>query len=515
MHAIELAGQSIMLRFPGAAFDDAAREAFHRIRPGGVILFGDNVASRSQIAGLCRDLQAEARELGMPPLLIGIDQEGGLVSRLNADPAFVTPPGPMALTATGSREDIRRAAHITGEQLRQFGINVDFAPVVDVNNNHRNPVIRTRAFGDTVEAVIDGALATIEGLHEAGVAATVKHFPGHGDTHVDSHLGLPEIPHDMARLRAIELAPFQAAIDAGVPGVMTTHIRFPALDELPATLSHRILTGLLRQEMGFEGVIFTDSMSMRAIVDRYGVAEATVLAKRAGVDLLEANDTLEAQVTRHEALVTALGDGSIPRTTFVGSVARLDAVRNRFGIGYEVEKPGPAPETWREEAIAIARRGIVSLTGPLAPVRVGVIVDFPRNRGTEAEDPVGRGPLLRRLVDEHLPGTQVMSLPPATSDSAVEDVLVAVREAATVVILTRDAADDPAQAVLAERIAAGAGPEARVVHVALRSPYDVGLITRATDRVATYGDPAVTLVALVEVLAGRSAVTGRNPLRTI
>jgi beta-N-acetylhexosaminidase len=511
----QLAGQSIMFRFPGPVFD-AARAAFSRIRPGGVILFGDNITSRHQIHALCRELQAEAKALAMPPLLIAIDQEGGLVSRLNADLAFVTPPGPMALSAIGSPEAVQRAARITGEQLHELGIKVNFAPVVDVNNNHQNPVIRTRSFGDSVDTVIKGALAMIAGLHDTGVAATVKHFPGHGDTHIDSHLGLPVIPHDRDRLRSVELAPFRAAIDAGVPGVMTSHIVFTAFDDLPATLSRTILTDLLRGEMGFDGVIFTDSMSMKAIDDRYGSADSAIRAKAAGVDMLEANETPEIQVARHDALVEAMVSGSLDRDVFTRTVERLDALRERFGIGHEVPDLPAVPEQRAADALELARRAIVSVAGrpsqPVAPAEPGVIIDFQRHRGTEAEDPVLRGQLVRDLAARMLPNLEVVTIP---HDPAGEDIDATLRTAtgsSLLVILTRDATDNPYQVDIACQAIAVATPDARVVHVALRGPYDFGLLPEATDRLATYGDPAVTLRALIEVLAGIVQITGTNPI---
>jgi beta-N-acetylhexosaminidase len=512
----ELAGQSIMFRFQGRVFNDTARAAFSRIRPGGVILFGDNIASRPQIHALCRELQNEAKALGMPPLLIAIDQEGGLVSRLNADPAFVTPPGPMALSAIGSPTAVRHAARITGEQLRELGINVNFAPVVDVNNNHQNPVIRTRSFGDRVEAVIEGALATITGLHDTGVAATVKHFPGHGDTHVDSHLGLPVISHDRDRLRLVELAPFQAAIDAGVSSVMTSHIVFSTFDELPATLSRTILTDLLRGEMGFDGVIFTDSMSMKAIDDRYGPAESAIRAKAAGVDMLEANEPPEVQVARHGALVEGMVSGSLDRRLFTRTVERLDALRERFGIGHEVLDLPAVPEQREADALELARRAIVSVAGrpfrPVDPAEPGVIIDFQRHRGTEAEDPVLRGQLVRDLAARMLPNLDVVTIPHDPASENIDAALRTATGASTLIFLTRDATDNSYQVDIARQVISVAAPHVRVIHIALRGPYDTGLIVEATDRLATYGDPAVTLQAVIEVLAGIVRITGTSPI---
>ncbi|MDQ4045175.1 MAG: hypothetical protein M3173_06985, partial [Chloroflexota bacterium] len=196
--AADLVGQSLMLRFEGPTFTDEAREAFREIRPGGVIFFADNITNREQVHTLTAELQAEARRLTLPPLLIAADQEGGIVSRLPAD--FVTMPSPMALAASSDPTDIEAAARIAAEQLREVGINVNLAPAIDVNVNSDNPVIRTRAFGDTPEQVIACLAHAVRGHEAARVVTTVKHFPGHGDTSVDSHLGLPTIPWDRERI---------------------------------------------------------------------------------------------------------------------------------------------------------------------------------------------------------------------------------------------------------------------------------------------------------------------------
>jgi beta-N-acetylhexosaminidase len=511
-----IAGQSMMLRFPGPTFTDEARAAFHRILPGGVLFFADNITSRSQIHDLCAELQAEAQSLGLPPLLIALDQEGGLVSRLTADPDFVTPPAAMALSAANSVDLIREAARMTGEQLAEVGINVDFAPVVDVNNNHANPVIRTRSFGDTVETVIAGGLASIAGLEEAGIAATVKHFPGHGDTHVDSHLGLPVIGHDLNRLRAVELAPFQAAIDAGVPGVMTTHIVFLVLDEYPATLSRAILTDLLRGEMGFQGVIFTDSLSMDAIEDRYGHRDTAILAKQAGVDMLEANESLKTQVERHQALVDAIEDGSLARDLFTQTIERLNRLRQRFHLTHTVPALKPSDPARHDRALEIARRTIVaqgdSPFAALAHDATGLIVDFQRFRSSEAEDPVHRGRILRELVSGQLPSMTIATLEHEPSAGAIERAIESGREVDVIVFLTRDATDNPIQIDVARRIIDAAPNSARIIHVALRGPYDLGLVPQASSRIATYGDPAVTIHALVDILTGASPITGVSPI---
>lgn len=511
----ELAGQSIMLRFEGPNFTDEARRAFREIRPCGVIFFADNITSREQIHSLTTELQAEARTLGMPPLLIAADQEGGIVSRLPPD--MVTVPGAMALTAQGNLRDIEACARITGAQLRDVGINVDFAPVVDINNNPFNPVIRTRSFGDTVPKVIDGALATMRGLSEARVMATVKHFPGHGDTSVDSHIGLPVIDHSLDRLHEIELAPYRAAIAAGVPAVMTTHIVFPVLDEHPATLSKAILTGVLRGELGFAGLIFTDSLSMDAIDQRYGLQETAIRCKAAGVDVLESNESLDKQLIRHRALATAIEDGVLPAEIFERTVERLDRARHAYVMDDVLSPLGPQRDEWRAEAMRIAANTIAVVSDhgfdAIGPDERAVIVDFQRLRSSEAEDPFNRGGIIRDRAARLLPGTKVVTIGHAPTDESIDGALDAARGVDTIVLLTRDAADFPYQAEIGRRVIAEAGEAARIVHVALRGPYDAGCFGTVSTTLLTFGDPAVTLHALVDVLAGKTSPSAGIPVQ--
>lgn len=514
MTPVDLVSQSIMLRFEGPVFTDDAREVFREIRPGGVLFFGDNITSREQVHDLTTQLQAEAKNLGMPPLLIAADQEGGIVSRFSAD--FVTVPGAMALAASSNPDDIGAASRITALQLREVGINVNFAPSVDVNNNPANPVIRTRSFGDTPEQVISSLESVYRAQEAARVMTTVKHFPGHGDTNVDSHLGLPTIPYERDRIDAVELAPFRAAVELGIPAVMSAHILFPALDpDSPATLSRAILTDLLREGMGFNGLIFTDSMSMRAISERYGTAESSVLAKLAGVDVLEANEPLATQRMRHQALLEALESGRIQQAALEATADRLDAARERYSITHE---PTPLPEETtgrRRAAIEIAIRTIAhagkTRFQPVEASPATVIVDFQRFRTTEAEDPVGRAQVLRDAVDETLPGTAVATLSDDPTPAEINEAIALASDAATVVILTRDASDLPRQAEIANQIITSAPESARIIHCCMRGPYDAGTLGGVTDHLFTFGDPAVSIEALVSVLAG-TGPTARMPV---
>lgn len=270
------------------AMNDEVKSIIEEYDFGGVILFAENVSKTEQTARLTHALQEAALSDNggnghKIPLLIGIDQEGGIVYRLGTGTAL---PGNMALGATRSEEHAKNIGRIIGRELSSLGINVNFAPVLDTNNNPKNPVIGLRSFSSNPELVGRLGVATIQGLKEYNVAGAAKHFPGHGDTGSDSHYDLPVVDKSLTDLKALEFVPFQAAMDEGIDMIMTAHIMFPQLDDLyPATLSKKILTDLIRTDMGYQGIIITDALNMKAIADRYGEIEATHLAIQAGVDI--------------------------------------------------------------------------------------------------------------------------------------------------------------------------------------------------------------------------------------
>lgn len=289
-------------------------------RAGGIILFSRNLPSAEAALRVASAL--EQRRPG-ERIFLSIDQEGGRVCRIRRP--GMTYPGNMALGCLDEPAVTTAAARAIGEQLRGLGVNTNFAPCLDVNSNPENPIIGVRSFGEEPDLVSRHGAAALEGFSEAGVLPVIKHFPGHGDVDVDSHLDLPVQPADLNRLRRLELPPFQAAIEGGAPAVMSTHILFPALDpDLPSTLSRPILTGLLRDEIGFDGLVVTDCMEMRGITARWSPEEASVLAFGAGADVLLVSHTLEIQERMLDALVDAVRSGRIPRARVAASLARIE-----------------------------------------------------------------------------------------------------------------------------------------------------------------------------------------------
>jgi beta-N-acetylhexosaminidase len=282
------------------------------------------------------ELNREIKRVAARPLLLAIDQEGGQVARLRQ--GFTELPPMRAVGATGSATLARELGMLIGRELRAVGFDMNYAPVLDIDTNPDNPIIAARSFGRTPELVTELGLALAAGLQEVGVAACGKHFPGHGDTSQDSHLELPKLPHAMSRLEQVELAPFKAAAKAGIASFMTAHVIFEAVDaKYPATMSRAVLTGILREKLGYDGMVVTDDVEMKAIADNYGVEEAVLLGLGAGVDHFLCCHTAELAHRAIDAIVKAVQDGKLSQSVLDSATRRFGVVRSRF------EKPvGPA-----------------------------------------------------------------------------------------------------------------------------------------------------------------------------
>jgi beta-N-acetylhexosaminidase len=320
-------GQIAIAGFAGHSIPQDLRLLAKEFDLGGIILFARNVEAPDQVAEVSREAQTLASEL---PLWVSVDQEGGRVARLKA-PFTIWPP--MAtLGRSGDEALAARFARALAAELKAVGISLDYTPVLDVHTNPKNPVIGDRALAERAEDVARLGRTIITTLQEAGIAACGKHFPGHGDTSSDSHHELPLIEHPPDRIDAVELVPFRAAIEAGVASIMTAHILFPALDEeRPATLSPAIVDGLLKRKLGYDGLVLSDDLEMRAISGRYGIPDATVAAITAGCDaVLMCGATQEQQVAALEAVIRAAENGTLPLKRLEDALARHRRVKERF-----------------------------------------------------------------------------------------------------------------------------------------------------------------------------------------
>jgi beta-N-acetylhexosaminidase len=352
---------------------DTAGDAVRRHGLGGVIyldggrvgphVLPDNIVEAGQVSRLSAGLQTSSDV----PLLIATDQEQGAVTRVHDGVTLL--PGQMAQAASGVPAYVRDAAHITGADLRSLGINVNFAPVADVNINPANPVIAERSFGDDPAVVSRLTAAAVEGYTAAGVASAAKHFPGHGSTSVDSHLGLPQVTHSRTRLDDVDLPPFRAAIGAGVPMVMVGHLAVPAVDSNePASLSRPVVEGLLRNELGFQGVVVTDALVMAAVTQRYPPGEAAVRAVMAENDLLLMPPRL---VEARDAVLAAVGKGRIPAERIEESVRRLLRLKWRLAHTYPQSPGDPAATAAR---IAGGSVTLLDMECGALPIRPGAAV---------------------------------------------------------------------------------------------------------------------------------------------
>ncbi|WP_373991001.1 beta-N-acetylhexosaminidase [Duganella sp. BuS-21] len=384
----KIAGQLIMIRFPGTVLDTATADFLKANSIRAVCLFRGNMTDSEQLAKLTADLRAA---MG-PESLIAIDQEGGAVVRSTWVPA---PPAAMGLGAANDTDLAYRTGAAVARAVKALGFNWNFAPVLDLNNNPHNPVIAERSFGAEPQRAAELAMAWMAGSHAEGVACCVKHFPGHGDTNVDSHRDLPTVNKPVEELNRLELAPFRIASGAA-PAMMTAHIVYPTLDpENPATMSRRILNDLLRDEWKYQGIIITDGMDMHAIAGRYGVGNAAVRALTAGADMVMALGTTETQEETLNAIAAALASGALSQDEVQHRLDRLAALAKAYPCKPRSYKEDAADrevmaEGWRRSLTAygapqrpaagaklrlIARQDVVSDGVSEAGVPAGVVAE--------------------------------------------------------------------------------------------------------------------------------------------
>lgn len=511
--------QLMVIGFDGPAFDAEARAMIERHRVGGVILFARNVESPSQVARLTNAMQAAARQASGVGLFLAIDQEGGRVARLTANKGFTEFPGAMALGASAldvprAADYARRVGEAMATEMSAVGLNINFAPDLDVNNNPGNPVIGVRSYGSAPGRVAALGVAYVEGLQGRGVLAFGKHFPGHGDTAVDSHADLPIVGHPRARLDAIEFVPFKAAIAKNIAGIMSAHVSFPTIDAtpgLPGTLSDKVLTRLLRRELGFDGLVATDSLEMGAL-GRSGFPTplAASRALQAGADLLLFNAGHRIHEAALEQVVADVRSGVIPQARLDEAVRRVLRAKERFRLlnpaPVDVDAAAricgsPAHRALALEAAAAAvtllrdERGILPLTAGKAPV----VITLAATSGLAAA----------------LHGVEVrISETPTEAETGAALKSVQAHPGVPVIVTLSGARPNSAQAALARRVVETRAP---VILVAMREPYDLlaipGLATNKQPAlVATYGVNPATLEALAAVLRGERKPAGHLPV---
>jgi beta-N-acetylhexosaminidase len=493
-------------------------EVVAKYKPGGWIYFNgrDNVQNPTQLATYSNQLQTAATQTGMHvPLTIATDQEQGVVVRIG--PPATQFGGNMAHGATRDTADARTAAGITGRELKAMGIRQDYAPDADVNVNALNPVIGVRSYSSDPKLVSDMTVAQVLGYQQdAGITATAKHFPGHGDTRDDSHTALPTINHTLQEWNTIDAPPFKAAIKAGIDSIMTAHIVVPSLDPSgdPATLSKPILTGVLRQQLGFKGLIITDALEMAAVRAKYGDAEVAVRAIEAGADQLLLPPAPDVQF---KAVVDAVRSGRISERRIDESLLRILLLKVKNGVLFQpfVDPAKIATTVGTPASLATAQQIVdksVTLvkndanTLPLSNDPRKILVTGWGVTTTQA---------LANSLTKRGATTTVAQTGAAPSDAAITDAVTKSQANDVTVVLTQKAWDTTVTDKLAKQqklvknlLATGR----TVIVVAVRDPYDIAYFDQAPTYLATYGYAAVSMESLAKVLYGEIKPAGKLPV---
>jgi len=512
-------GQQFLLTFEGKeALPTQFLEILRRQHVGGVVLFRHkNMGNLAELRELTHALQRAAAESGQPPLLIAADQEGGQLIAVDQTTPF---PGNMALGAAGSDKLAYRVGRAIGKELSAVGINVGFAPVCDVNSNPLNPVIGTRSFGEDPKLVARMSVALIRGLQSSGVAATAKHFPGHGDTSSDSHRGAPIVRHNAKRIRSVELVPFRAAVDIGVRLVMTAHIVMPALNggsnELPATLSRKILRDLLRKKMRFDGVIVSDALDMHAMEQGPSYVAETMAAVAAGIDLLLFNHDLSRVEPACINLAQAARRGLLSADEIHASAQRILVLKNWIKRQSQEPMAVIGCKEHLDLAQDVARKSITLVrdTALQLPLRVGpeerIAVAIPRPEDlTPADTSSYVKPVLADALRRYHPRVDEFSFGMSPASEEIGGLSERLAKYDVVILGTINATVHPGQAELVKKLIKQG---TRVVTVALRMPYDLAVYPAASTYVCTYSILPPSMEALAEALFGRIAFTGNLPV---
>lgn len=470
-----------------------------------------------QIKALTQSLQELARELGLPPLLIATDQEGGQLMAFGDGTPL---PGNMALGATRSPELARKAGEVLGREMAALGINVNYAPSADVNSNPKNPVVGVRSFGEDPSLVGQLAAAMIEGIQSQGVAATVKHFPGHGDTTSDSHHGRITVPHSRERLQTVELSPFRAALQVNPQLVMTAHIGIPAIDgenAPPATLSPGIIQGLLRQYLGYNGVVITDAMDMNAIRQDEYLREDALLSAQAGTDILLMTSDPLKQGRAFEALMQGAKNGILREDDLHTSLSRI--ARLKDWLSKNATFPGLSViqcAAHMQVANEIAEKSITLVRDqnaylPLRPTpgeQIAVILPLPQDLTPADTSSYIQPKLAESMRAYHARVDEFkISLAPGAEETA--RILEAVRMYDVIVMGTINAYAVEEQAQFVRQLLQTGR---KVILIALRLPYDLAVFPTAPTYLCTYSIQEPSMRAVAKALFGYGTMPGKLPV---
>jgi len=493
----EKIGQMLVVGFHGTKAPPYIIQWIKEGRIGGVILFARNITTPKQVRDLTHSLHQAAKH----PLLIAIDQEGGTVARLRK--AYTESPGAMALGAADDPVLTEKVSSILATELRALGVNWNLAPAIDITHNIDNPSVGTRNIGSDPMHVARHAKAQITGFQTTGVAATAKHYPGKANTPVDPHVELPVIEGDLEAMWNTDLVPFKAAIEAKVASILITHVQFKDLEPTyPSTLSPRIIQGLLRDQMGYTGMVTTDCMEMKAVTNKYGPAESAILAANAGANIILFSHTREYQEQVYTALLDAAKSGRIPLSNIDYSVERIKGVKQRYPIKPQppltvIRQPNHLETMKKAARAAIIPHRIAPNTIPIDTNASWALIEY----ASHIEQPTltpETPTQLANILQKHTPSLQSIWLDPKNpTPTQLTKAKQLTNEAQYTILATRNAHITPNQQKTAEKLL-----ENTTILLCLRNPYDADTLNCSTT-LLTLGDSEPSLQAATDAVTGQ------------
>ncbi len=508
----EMVGQRLVVGLKGSKINEDFEALIRDYKIGNVIIFKENVENNEQIKILCEEIQALVKKHTNMPAFISIDQEGGMVTRLEDDAVNI--PGAMAISATSDPSNAYMAGKMTGYQLRELGFNIDLAPVADINSNMDNPVIGVRSYGDSPEQVSDFACQMSKGIEEAGVLSVGKHFPGHGDTNVDSHLGLPEIDKALDELKKCELVPFKDLINSGISAIMTAHILFPQIEStgVPATMSRKIITDILKKELGFEGLVLSDCMEMKAIQDYYGTVNGARKALEAGVDLIFISHSSSLAREASDELVRALENGELDLVEFEASLEKIIRAKEKVEKVFE-EKLVYDYEKNLEFSRALSRKSISPLkfnAKDLPDLGEDPLFISPKAfRATNVMNIKGRELDFAAHMEKVFGGSSI-TISKNPSEEEIERDFGADLDCTSIVMASYNAHLYEGQREVIKHLAKKGRP---FILVALRNPYDLIDLPDGIYAIAAYEYTKQSLEVMEEVFRHDFVMSGSLPIK--
>jgi len=508
-------GQMFMCGFATKELNEHAQTLITDYHVGGIIYFRRNINDVKQVADLSIALQEIAANEGLPPLWISTDQEGGMVARIDVDGIDLIP-GNMALGAAGNTEYTYKAAQLNASQLLSLGINMNLAPSLDVNNNAKNPIIGVRSFGEIAEKVSEHGVAVVNAYQDLGLSAVGKHFPGHGDTDVDSHHGLAVVAHDITRLKEVELLPFVKAIDSGIDAIMTAHVIFSAIEpnDIPATLSSAVLNDLLRVEMGFQGIIMTDCLEMHAISRNVGIAEGAVQAVLAGADCILVSHNLSSQIEAISAVKEAVESGRISESIIDDSVKRILEVKHRRAQQLGVISSEDEQTKSLLTKIACSSITLVKDEGQL-PLKSdeSLLVIWPEvSLENQMDERWNRLLTLGMALQGHVSELKELRICSEPSEAEIENAVSTAKGYSQIVMATYTAGGvlPIGQSVIVNRLLEQ--EHTRFIVTATRNPYDINEIENVPAYLCCYDNTSIMIESLASVLMGLQKAEGSLPV---